>query len=112
MKQTGKSGGIPFDEIRLRFLKYPKSADFTLKLAVKEFEKDGDMNVLLDSLGLIAEAQGGIAQLARKTEISRKAIHDALSPDGNPRLRTFQSVLEALRLKISLKPVHGKVLSR
>ena len=112
MKQTGKSGGIPLDEIRLRFLKDPKRADFTLKLALKEFEKDGDVDVLLDTLRLVAQAQGGIAKLARETTISRKALHEALSPDGNPRLRTFQRMLEALGLKMSLKPARGYALAR
>src|SRR5258708_35095914 len=112
MKQTGKSGAIPHDEIRLRYLKDPKDADFALKLALKEFEKDGDVNAMLDTLRLVAQAQGGIAKLARDTTISRKALHEALSPDGNPRLRTFQSMLEALGLKMSLKPALGHALVR
>jgi probable addiction module antidote protein len=111
MKQTGKSGGIPHDEIRLRFLKDPKRAEFTLKLALKDFEKDGNVNILLDTLRLVAQAQGGLAKLARETAISRKALHEALSADGNPRLRTFQSVLEALGLRMSFKsaPAHPRM---
>jgi probable addiction module antidote protein len=112
MKRTGKSGGIPHDEIRLHFLKDPKQARFALKLALREFEADGDVNALLDTLRLVAQTQGGLAKLARETAISRKALHEALSPDGNPRLRTFQSVLEALGLKMSLKPVHGHTMTR
>jgi len=112
MKHTGKSGGIPLDELRLRILKDPKRADFTLKLALKEFEKDGDVNALLDTLRLVAQAQGGLAKLARDTTISRRALHEALSSDGNPRLRTFQSVLDALGLKMSFKAIHGHALVR
>jgi probable addiction module antidote protein len=74
---------------------------------VKEFEEDGDVNALLDTLRLVAQAQGGIAKLARETAISRKALYEALSPAGNPRLRTFQSVLEALGFRMSLRPFHG-----
>jgi probable addiction module antidote protein len=112
MKSSGKSGGIPHDEIRVHYLKEPKQADFALKLALKEFEKDGDVSALLDTLRLVAQAQGGLAKLARDTTISRKALHEALSQDGNPRLRTFQSVLEALGIKMSLKPVHRHALVR
>ena len=112
MKYTGKSGGIPHDEIRLRFLKDPKQADFALKLSLKEFEEDGDVNALLDTLRLVAKAQGGSAKLSRDTAISRRALHEALSPDGNPRLRTFRSVLEALGLKMSLTPARGRALVR
>jgi len=112
MKHAGKSSGIPHDEIRLHYLRDPKQADFALKLALKEFEKDADVNALLDTLRLVAQAQGGIAKLARKTAISRKAVHEALSTDGNPRLRTFQTVLDALGLKMSLKPVHGHAMTR
>ena len=112
MKRTGKSGGIPHGEIRIRYLKDPKQADFALKLALKEFEKDGEVNALLDTLRLVAQAQGGIAKLARNTAISRKALHEALSQDGNPRLRTFQSVLEALGLKMCFKAARGHALVR
>ena len=112
MKRTGKSGGIPHDEIRVHYLKDPKQADFALKLALKEFEKDGDVAVLLDTLRLLARAQGGITHLARKTSVSRQALSEALSPDGNPRIRTFQNVLEALGLKMSLKAVPGHAMAR
>lgn len=112
MKRPGKSGGIPHDEIEIHFLKDPKEANFALKLALKEFETDRDANALLDTLRLVAQAQGGLAKLARDTAISRKALHEALSPGGNPRLRTFQSVLEALGLKMSLKRITGRAFSR
>ncbi len=112
MKRSGRSGGIPHDEIRVHYLKDPKEADFALKLALEEFEEDGDVNGLLDTLRLVAKAQGGIARLARKTAISRKAVHEALSLDGNPRLRTFQSVLDALGLKMSVRAVRNQALVR
>jgi probable addiction module antidote protein len=103
MKRNGKSRGIPLDEIRLERLKEPKRAEFAMKLALKEFEKDGEIDVLLDTLRLVARAQGGIAELARRTSVSRQALSEALSADGNPRLRTFQSVLDALGLQMSFK---------
>ena len=112
MKRSGKSGGIPHDEIRVQYLKEPKQADFALKLALKEFEQDGDVAALLDTLRLVAQAQGGLAHLARKTAVSRQALNEALSPDGNPRLRTFQSVIEALGLKMSFKAARGQALVR
>ncbi|HEV7403861.1 MAG TPA: hypothetical protein VGO11_13070 [Chthoniobacteraceae bacterium] len=112
MKQINRSGGIPLDEIRVERLKEPKRADFAMKLALKEFEKDGDVDSLLDTLRLVARAQGGIAALARKTSISRQALSDALAPAGNPRLRTFQSVLEALGLRMSFKTVPSPAVLR
>jgi probable addiction module antidote protein len=112
MKKNGKSKGIPLDEVRLERLKEPKRAEFAMKLALKEFEKDGEIDVLLDTLRLVARAQGGIAQLARRTSVSRQALSEALSADGNPRLRTFQSVLEALGLQMRFKAVAEQVHPR
>ena len=112
MKKHGKSSGVPLDEIRLEQLKAPKRAEFALKLALKEFEKDGDVHALLYTLRLVARAQGGIAALARKTSVSRQALNEALSPDGNPRLHTFQRVLEALGLRMSFKSVAAQSLPR
>ena len=109
MKKNTKSTGIPLDQIRLERLKDPKRANFATKVALQEFEKDKDVATLLDTLRLVAQAQGGIAGLARKTSVSRQALHEALSPDGNPRLRTFQSVLDGLGIRMSFKPVNRPV---
>lgn len=107
MKTTKKCSTIPLDEIRLKYLRNPREANFAIKLALQEFEEDGDVDALLDTLRLVAQAQGGLAALARKTDMSRQALHEALSPRGNPRLRTFQSVLSSLGLRMTFKPVRS-----
>ena len=112
MKKEIKSKGIPLDEIRLDGLKDLKRADYAVKLALQEFEKDNNVEILLDTLRLVAQAQGGLAQLARKAAVSRQALHEALSPEGNPRLRTFQSVLDSLGLRMSFKPAPRQMAVR
>jgi DNA-binding phage protein len=108
-----KSRGIPLDEIRLKMLRDPKRAAFALRLALKEFEVDNDLDALLDTLRLVAQAQeGGLAGLARKTSYSRQALHEALSSQGNPRLRTFQSMLESMGLRMTVKPVQRRAAIR
>jgi len=108
MKKSGKSGTISWDAYRRRHLKDPKSAKIAVEVALEEFEKDNELEFLLDTLRLVAHAQGGLAQLARKASVSRQALHEALSPEGNPRLRTFQNVLGGLGLRMSVKPAKSK----
>ena len=108
MKKLGKSGGIPWDDYRREHLKDPKSANIAIEVALEEFEKDNNVEALLDTLHLVAQAQGGLAKLARKASVSRQALHEALSPKGNPRLRTFQNILGSLGLRMSVKAATGK----
>jgi probable addiction module antidote protein len=108
MKKLGKSGAIPWDDYRREHLKNPKSAKIAIEVALEEFEKDNDIEMLLDTLRLVAQAQGGLADLARKASVSRQALHEALSSKGNPRLRTFQNVLGGLGLRMSVKPVTAR----
>jgi probable addiction module antidote protein len=105
MKTKLKSGAIPWDNFRREQLKNPKSAKIAVKVALEEFEKDNDVETLLDTLRLVAQAQGGLAKLARKAAVTRPALHQALSPKGNPRLRTFQNVLGGLGLRMSVRPL-------
>jgi probable addiction module antidote protein len=44
----------------------------------------------------------GIANLAADTELAREALYRTLSKDGNPRLTTLLSLLDALELKLSV----------
>lgn len=105
MKKGIKNTGISINEIRLDNFKDPKRAKFAMKMALEDFEKDNNLEILLDTLRLVAQAQGGIATLAKKTSISRQALNEALSPHGNPRLRNFQNVLGSMGLRMTVKPI-------
>jgi probable addiction module antidote protein len=107
MKKADKSGTISWDDYRRNQLENPERAKVAIEVALEEFEKDNDVEALLNLLRLVAQAQGGLARLARRAEISRQALHEALSPRGNPRLRTFQSVLGSLGLRMAFKPVRA-----
>ena len=52
-----------FDQYLIEQLQDPDEAKAHLELAIDEFFKDGDSEAFMLMLRLVAEAQGGIAQL-------------------------------------------------
>ncbi len=59
------------------------------------------------SLRAVAEAYGGLAAVAAQAGISRESLYRALSPKGNPTLKTLVAVLKTvgLRLSVTQEPV-------
>jgi len=57
-------------------------------------------------LGLrnVAEALGGVTQLATDTELNREGLYRMLSEDGNPRLSSLFAVLDAFGLQFQCAP--------
>ncbi len=56
--------------------------------------------ILLNALRNVAEAQGGIGKLAKKTHVRREVLYRVLSSAGNPELRTFTSLIYAMGLNL------------
>ena len=93
-----------YDDWAVDILKSSKTrTDNFLKLALAEFEKDGDVATLLIALRQVAQAKGGISQLSNKTKIARESLYNILSKNGNPTLTTFKTVIDALGYKMVLK---------
>lgn len=63
----------------------------------------GDAGFIADALGVVARARG-MSQVARDAGLSRESLYRALSPDGNPELSTVLRVVQALGLRLSVKP--------
>ncbi|MEJ0049491.1 MAG: hypothetical protein WDN04_27920 [Rhodospirillales bacterium] len=60
----------------------------------------------LPALRAVAEAYGGPATVAAEADISRESLYRALSPKGNPTLKTLAVVLKTLGLRLSVEPTH------
>jgi probable addiction module antidote protein len=92
-----------YEEQLIASLKDKQEATAYLQVALEEYQKDNDTEALLMALRHVAEAQGGMAELARKTHLNRESLYRTLSSKGNPRLQTLGLVLKALGFELSIK---------
>lgn len=63
----------------------------------------GDASYVAKALGVVARAKG-MAEIARKTGLSREQLYRSFSERGNPTLKTTLAVMRALGIDITTKP--------
>jgi probable addiction module antidote protein len=92
----------PHDESIVELLREdPAFADDYLRAALEESEEPGGHAALLGALRHVAEAQG-MALVAERAGIQRESLYRALSPKGNPTLKTLLAVLNAAGLRLAV----------
>jgi len=85
-------------------LKNPAEAAAYLEAVLDE----GDQAAIMLALRHVAQAQGGVAKVARKARLTREATYKILSKGGNPELRSLSAVLKATGLRIAVKPIERR----
>ena len=65
--------------------------------------ESNDPGFIADALGVVARARG-MSQVARDAGLSRESLYRTLGPDGNPELSTLLRVLQALHLRLTVRP--------
>ena len=70
-----------FHSYNIDKLKDPQDASLYLTEALIEFEKDHDIKSFLKILKDVTEAQGGIGELAKKTNLNRQNLYKLLLPN-------------------------------
>ena len=75
-----------------------------LKVAMESLDDPEDRAAGLLSLRAIAEAYGGLGKIAQEAGISRESLYRALSPTGNPTLKTLIAVLNTVGMRLSVEP--------
>ncbi|GIL03043.1 MAG: transcriptional regulator [Alphaproteobacteria bacterium] len=73
-----------------------------LKAAMESLGDPADRSAGLLALRSVAEAYGGLGAVAREAGISRESLYRALSPNGNPTLKTLLAVLRTVGLRLSV----------
>lgn len=98
-KMTGN-----YDEWLINLLKNKEEAAIYLQVALEEYQKDNNTEALLLALRHVAEAQGGVGSLSRKTHLNRESLYKTLSGKGNPKLQTLGMLLNGLGFQLAIKP--------
>ncbi len=65
--------------------------------------EEQDDRVLLMAIRNSVEAIGGMAELARRTGLSRETLYRTLSEKGNPRLSTLRGILKAFGVDLAVR---------
>jgi len=73
----------------------PEMAIEYLRAAFDEMDEEGGEAAFLMALRHLVQAQGGMTEVAKRAKISRESLYRALSPEGNPKLRTITAVMKA-----------------
>jgi len=67
--------------------------------------EDGDQQELLVALRYLADAFGGVSQLAEQAELNATALYRTLSPRGNPELKSLMALLKAMGMRLAVQPL-------
>ncbi|MDA8108502.1 MAG: putative addiction module antidote protein [Betaproteobacteria bacterium] len=95
---------MPYEPWLIDQLKDPAHAAGYLEAVLE----DGDQGAILLALRQIAQAQGGIAEVARRAGLTREAVYRMLSKAGNPELRSLSALLAATGLRLGVRPIEKR----
>jgi probable addiction module antidote protein len=83
-----------------------------LKLALESLDDPENRGASLLMLRAVAEAYGGLAEIAARAGISRESLYRALSPKGNPTMKTLVAVVSSMGLRLSVVEPRKKSAKR
>jgi probable addiction module antidote protein len=96
-------GGVSHHERDIEELREDQEyAIATLQLAMESLDDPEVRGGGLLALRAVAEAYGGLGAVAAQAGISRESLYRALSPKGNPTLKTLIAVMKTLGLRLSV----------
>jgi len=91
---------VSYHEDLLRRLKNPEYAVGYLNACLEAKDEGAFLLAVRD----VAQAHGGLSQLAKKTGLNREHLFRMLSKRGNPRLTSLKELIGALGFKLRLRP--------
>jgi probable addiction module antidote protein len=107
MSESILSNTASYHNNLIEALKNSQKAEAYLKVALEEHEEDKDPEAFLLALRNVAEAQGGMTKLAKKTQLNRQNLYKTLSGRGNPTLDTLDTILHGLGFRLSIETIHA-----
>ena len=81
----------------------PAAAINYLQVTLQECQNDGDTSFFLREIWTVVEAQGGVSELAKKTNIEPQVLSDVFTGEKVLQLDVFSAILCALGGRLSIE---------
>ncbi len=92
-----------FEETQIEhYKKHPEELKSYLRVALEEYQKDGEEKAFLAALAVAARVHGGFSKLSKETGLNRENLYRALSERSDPRLSTVMQVLTTLGFSLQV----------
>ncbi len=101
MKASRKHEDATVEMLKLE----PELAEEYIRATLEEIDEQGGEAAFLAALRNVALARGSIADIARNAGMKREAVSRALSPRGNPTLKTLTTVCRAMGVRLEARMV-------
>ena len=82
-----------------------ESAINYLQAILEDYQIFEDSTVVLRALHTVVEAQGGVSELAKQTDMDPQVLSKGLSNEGTPLIDILAVVLKALGCQLSIQPI-------
>ena len=79
-----------------------------LDVSLEEYQIDGDTSFFLRGLRNVVEAQGGVAEVAKRTGMDPETLSKILSSEETLHLDTFATILKTLGCRLSIEPLKAE----
>ena len=93
-----------------RLASNPGGVQDYLQAIMEEYQTFGDLRVVLLALQTVAEAEGGISELAKKINIEPEGLLEELSSDKALTIGTLRTILNAFGCGLSIEPLETENL--
>lgn len=82
-----------------------------IQLAIEEYQDDGDMAVFLLALHTFVKSQGGISELAKKTDMDSQFLSEVMAGEKVLTIDIFVNILSALGCKLTIQTIIDDIIS-
>lgn len=97
-----------YKDYLIESLKDPLEAQAYLEVTLEEYKNDRDLAALMYSLQALVQAQGGMAQLAKRSHVNRQNLYKIFSGKRSPKWETMEAILNGLGFRTSIKPLNAE----
>ncbi len=95
-----------------RFAANKEEAIGFLHAVMEEYQIYGNPAAVAGALRTVVASQGGISELAKKTDIAPQVLSEILSSDEAPRIDELRIVLNLIGCRLSIEPLEAAESNR